>query len=169
MHFKKWDLTHWGRVMHTCISNLTRLVAWLAPSHYLNQCRNIVNSNHANKFSEILSKIHTFSFKKMHLNSSSAKWRPFGLGLNVLTLPADGQMKSQTCWIQNMPPFKWREHPFTYIFWLDISFCHQQIRGYVRDGKRPSLKRYCWILISIKVCPSVLISFARIWPISSPQ
>ena len=35
-------------------------------------------------FSEILIKILTFSFKKMHLNVSSVKWRPFCLGLNVL-------------------------------------------------------------------------------------
>ena len=36
-------------------------------------------------FSEILIEIDTFSFKKMHLKMSSAKWRPFCLGLNVLT------------------------------------------------------------------------------------
>ena len=36
-------------------------------------------------FSEILSEIYTFSFKKMHLKTSSAKWRPLCLGLNVLT------------------------------------------------------------------------------------
>ena len=36
-------------------------------------------------FSEILIGIQTFSFKKMHLKMSSAKWRPFFcLGLNVL-------------------------------------------------------------------------------------
>ena len=35
-------------------------------------------------FSETLFKIRKFSFKKMHLNMSSAKWRPFCLGLNVL-------------------------------------------------------------------------------------
>ena len=35
-------------------------------------------------FNEILIEIHTFSFKKMHLKMSSAKWRPFCLGLNVL-------------------------------------------------------------------------------------
>ena len=35
-------------------------------------------------FSEILSEIHAFSFKKMHLKMSSAKWRPFCIGLNVL-------------------------------------------------------------------------------------
>ena len=34
--------------------------------------------------SEILIKIHTFSFKKMHLKMSSVKWRRFCLGLNVL-------------------------------------------------------------------------------------
>ena len=36
-------------------------------------------------FSEISIAIETFSFKKMHLKMSSAKWRPFCLGLNVLT------------------------------------------------------------------------------------
>ena len=36
-------------------------------------------------FSEILIEIYTFSFKKMRLKGSSAKWRPFCLGLNVLT------------------------------------------------------------------------------------
>ena len=35
-------------------------------------------------FNEILIRIQTFSFKKMHLKISSAKWRPFCLGLNVL-------------------------------------------------------------------------------------
>ena len=36
------------------------------------------------KFSEILIKIHTFSFRKMHLIMLSGKWRPFCLCLNVL-------------------------------------------------------------------------------------
>ena len=36
-------------------------------------------------FSEILIGIHTFSFKKIYLKMSSAKWRPFCLSLNVLT------------------------------------------------------------------------------------
>ena len=35
-------------------------------------------------FNEILIEILTFSFKKMRLKVSSAKWRPFRLGLNVL-------------------------------------------------------------------------------------
>ena len=36
--------------------------------------------------SEILSESQTFSLKKMRLKISSAKWRPFCLGLNVLNI-----------------------------------------------------------------------------------
>ena len=39
-------------------------------------------------FSEILIGIQAFSFKKMHVKMSSAKWHPFCLGLNVLTSAA---------------------------------------------------------------------------------
>ena len=115
----------------------------MAPSHYLNQCWNIVNFSLRNKFqwnfnrnssifiqenafenvvcqmasilsrpqwvkhwfrkwliwtnagilliwligtnfNEMLTKIHTFSFKKMDLKMSSGKLRPLCLGLNVL-------------------------------------------------------------------------------------
>ena len=34
-------------------------------------------------FSEILIKIETFSFRKIHLKMSSGKWRPFCLSLSV--------------------------------------------------------------------------------------
>ena len=37
------------------------------------------------RFSEILIKINTFSFKKVHFKISSSKWQPFYLGHNVLT------------------------------------------------------------------------------------
>ena len=43
----------------------------------------------ATHFSEILIGIQTFSFKKMHLKMSSAKWRPFCPGVNVLTSVSD--------------------------------------------------------------------------------
>ena len=36
-------------------------------------------------FSEILIGIQTFSFKKLHMKMSSAKWRLFCLGLNELS------------------------------------------------------------------------------------
>ena len=40
-------LTHWGRVTHICVGNLT--ITWSAPSHYLNQCWDIVNWTLRNK------------------------------------------------------------------------------------------------------------------------
>ena len=40
-------------------------------------------------FTEIFIKIHTFLFNKMHLKMSSAKWRQFCLGLNVLINAVD--------------------------------------------------------------------------------
>ena len=56
------------------------------PGHKLNQCWNIVISDLGTHFSELPSKIHAFSFKKMHLKMSSAKWRQFCVGLSVLNL-----------------------------------------------------------------------------------
>ena len=41
--------------------------------------------NLGTNFSEILNEIHTFSFNKMYLKISSAKWGEIFLGLNVLT------------------------------------------------------------------------------------
>ena len=44
-------LTHWGRVTHMCLGNLTIIGSdnGLAPNHYLNQCWNIVNRTYRNK------------------------------------------------------------------------------------------------------------------------
>ena len=39
--------------------------------------------------SETSGEIHAFSFKKKHLKTSSAKWRPFCLGLNVMYATVD--------------------------------------------------------------------------------
>ena len=43
--------SHWGRVTHICVSNLTITGSGngLSPSHYLNQCWNIINWTFRNK------------------------------------------------------------------------------------------------------------------------
>ena len=84
------DPTHWGRVTHICVGKLTiiGLDNGLSPGRR----QAIIQTNAeilligplGTNFSEIVSEIQTFSFKKMHLILSSAKWRPFCLGLNVL-------------------------------------------------------------------------------------
>ena len=83
------SLTHWGRVTHKCVCNLTII----GPDNGLSPGRRqaIIWTNDGilligplgTKFSEILIGIQTFSFKKIHLKMLSAKWRPFCLGLNV--------------------------------------------------------------------------------------
>ena len=83
-------LTHWGRVTHICVSKLTIIVSdnGLSPGRrqaiiWTNDGILLIGPLGTN-FSEILIKIHTFSFKKMHFKMLSGRWQPFCLGLNVL-------------------------------------------------------------------------------------
>ena len=99
--FTKWRafcldlivLTHWGRVTHICVVKLTIIGSdnGLSPGRR----QTIIWTNAeilliwplGTNFIEILIGIQTFSFKKMHLKMSSAKLRPFCIGLNVLRVP----------------------------------------------------------------------------------
>ena len=76
-------------MMHICVSKLA-IIGWdngLSPSWH----QAIISTNTGISliwtlginFSEVLSEVHTFSCKKMHLNMSSAKWWPFCLGLSM--------------------------------------------------------------------------------------
>ena len=82
-------LIHWDRVTHIRLGKLTTM-GWangLSPGRR----QTIVSTNAGimlteplvTNFSEILSEIHAFSFRKMHSKMSSAKWRPFCLCLNA--------------------------------------------------------------------------------------
>ena len=84
-------LTHWGRVTHICVNKLTiigsdnglspdrrQAITWTSDGILL-------IGPIGTSFSETLSKIQTFSLKKMRFKVSSAKWRPFCLDLNVLS------------------------------------------------------------------------------------
>ena len=84
------SLTHWGRVTHMYIDKLTIIGSdnGLLPG----RCHAIIWTNDGislikplgTNFSEILSKVHTFSFMRMHMKMLSAKSWPFCLGRNVL-------------------------------------------------------------------------------------
>ena len=104
-------LTHWGRRTHICVAYLTIIGSdnGLSPSR-----RQVIIWTNAGillirpfgtYFSEILITIETFSFKKMHLKISSAKWRPFCLGFNVLKLVAiiPGLYENRTQSINYLP------------------------------------------------------------------
>ena len=83
-------LTHWGRVTHIYAIKLIIIGSCngLSPERrqaiiWTNAWILLIGTLGTN-FSQILSEIHTFSFKKMHLKMSSVKWRPFCFGLNGL-------------------------------------------------------------------------------------
>ena len=84
-------LTHWGRVTYICVGKLTIIASdnALSPGRrqavIWNNAGILLIRNLGTNFSEILGEIHSFSFSKMHLKMSSAKWRLFGLGLNEFT------------------------------------------------------------------------------------
>ena len=85
------ELTHWGRVTHICVSKLAIIGSdnGLSPGRrqaiiWTNAGILLIRPLETN-FIEILIRNQTFSFKKMYLKMSSAKWRLFYLGFNVLT------------------------------------------------------------------------------------
>ena len=89
--FWTMDLTHWGRVTHICVSDLTSISSDNGLS--LGRRQAIIRTNAGillirplgTNFSEFLVEILIFSFKKMRLKMSSAKRRPFCLGLDELS------------------------------------------------------------------------------------
>ena len=90
-HNMQWLLTHWGRMTHICVGNLTIIGSDNGLSSGRRQAiiwtnvRIFLIGPLGTYFNEILIEINIFSFKKMHLKTSSAKRRPFCLGLNVLS------------------------------------------------------------------------------------
>ena len=104
-------LTHWGGVTHICISKLTIIGSdnglspgWRQAIIWTNAPILLIPTLGID-FSEILSEIYTYSFKKMHLKNLSVKWQQFCLGLNVLTFRVQvrNRYRSQTyhycvCW-----------------------------------------------------------------------
>ena len=83
-------LNHWGRVTHIGVSELITIGSdnGLSPGRrqaiiWTNDGVLLIRTLGTN-FSEILSKIHSFSLQKMHWKMSSAKWRLSRLGLNEL-------------------------------------------------------------------------------------
>ena len=86
-----FELTHWGRVTHICVGKQTIIGSdnGLSPGRRQAIIWTIAGilliGPSGTTFSEISIKILTFSFANMRLKVSSAKWRPFCLGLNVLS------------------------------------------------------------------------------------
>ena len=155
--------THWGRLTHICIGNLTII----GPDNGLSPGRRqaIIWTNAGilligpwgTNFSEILIGIHAFSLKKIHLKMSSAKWRSFCLGLNVLSEAQSTSMyvefaiytfkitvtSSRGQWVNT--------NPYQCALWYHINTLslRQNGRYFVDDISKAFswMKKYIWISI----------------------
>ena len=98
-------LTHWGRVAHICVGNLTIIGSDTGLSPGQRQAITWTNVGMlpigplGTNFNEMLIEIRAFSFKKIHLKMSSGKWRPFFLGLNVLSSCLEYKMFFHCRWV----------------------------------------------------------------------
>ena len=101
-------LTHWGRVTHICIGNLTIIVSdnGLSPGRrqaiFWTIAGILLILTLGTNSSGIVGEIHSFIFSKMHLKMLSARWRLFGLSLNVLKINL-----SWSNWLNNAYIRKW--------------------------------------------------------------
>ena len=113
-------VNHWGRVTHICVSKLTIIGSdnGLSPGRrqaiiWTNAGILLIGPLRTN-FNETSIEIHTFSFKKIYLQLSSAKWRPFCPGLNVLRYQL--HLPSLRQWVNSLAPGRFESN-----FWWEIS------------------------------------------------
>ena len=92
------------------------LVTWLAPSHYLNQCWIVVNWTLRNKFQWNLNQNSNIFIQENVFEMSSAKRRPFCLGLNVFIKGA-----YSSSW---QAEYFWKRHMNFTICLFDFKFNH---------------------------------------------
>ena len=89
-YFLPSRLTHWGRVKHICVDNLTtigsddglspgrhQVIIWTSAGILLMEPLG-TNSN------EIVIRVHTFSFQNIHLKYAKCRLFPFCRGINAL-------------------------------------------------------------------------------------
>ena len=134
-------LTHWVRVTHICVGKPTIIGSdnGLSPDRrqaiiWTNDGILLIAPLGTN-FSEIVTGIQAFSFKRMHLKMSSAKLRPFCHGLNVLrNPPATSKLPSQRVSnTQNISSRTWAFKPLISQWLYDNSW---HILGRLVSGLR---------------------------------
>ena len=131
------NLSSWGRETHICVGKLTIIASdnGLSPGRrqaiiWTNAGILLIGPLGTN-FNEILIAIHTFSFKKMHLKMSSAKWRPFCLGLNELMCLGASLVRRSWYWFC----YKWGNRQTSMNNWecltnWSLSFKHFNFYGH---------------------------------------
>ena len=139
------ELTHWGRVTHIGIGkqNIIGSDNGLSPRRrqaiiWTNAGILLIRPLGTN-CSEILFRNQTFSFKKMHLKMSSAKWWPFCLGLNEL-INGTQRIVSTSVKIHMLSLTHWGRVRHIYISELTVIGSD--------NGLVPSRLKQCWIIVN---------------------
>ena len=123
-------LTHWDRVTHICVNKLTIIGSdnSLSPGRrqaiiWTNAGILLIWTLETN-FSDILSKFHTFSFKKIHLKISSTTLQQFCLGLTWTSRIELTAQQTSPVWIilPHKDPIYHQEciiwfYSYQYYFW----------------------------------------------------
>ena len=150
------DLTHWGRVMHICISKITIIGSdnGLSPDRrqaiiWTNAGLLLIGPLGTN-FNEILIEILTFAFKKMRLKVSSAKRRPFCLGFNVLN-----EQRLSNVTNAHMRSCQ-HEQCAIYYHWFVDSFIGIQFTGSKHWRCRYTYVNYCSIVCHLEQSSRVI-------------
>ena len=135
------QLIHWGQATHIWVSKLTIIGSdnGLSPDRH----QAIIWTNTGllligplgTNFSEILIAILTFSFKKMRLKVSSAKRRPFCLGLNVLK---NNRMMTvqefESSYLQHSPRKTQFSPPYSHEYHKIILPCKHNMNHHIQDA-----------------------------------
>ena len=126
------------------------------------------------KFSEMLIEIHTFSFKKIHLKMSSGKWRPFCLGLNVLSR---GLLDTQHLTAWNTPRCEQNGCQFAGGIFICISLNENYcilisislkfVQGYPTDINSTLVQVMAWCQTGTKPLPEPMLT--NILDVTRPQ
>ena len=198
--FSDWFicLTHWGQVTHICVGNLPSIGSYNGLSPDRRQACIWTNAGIlligpcGKKFSEILFKIITFSFKKTRSKVPSGKRRPSCLGLNELTsnkvtpllrrLGYSGRIRSIIWLLMSFFPAS-RDHQYSenclckILMHLAIRLknvnllCHRSI-----DGSWPQFRRrellWClnqWTYTSSSLTSKVILRAARERPVGQGE
>ena len=145
------ELTHWGRMTHICVSRLTITGSdnGLSPGRrqaiiWTNAGILLIGPLWTN-FSENLIEILTFSYTKMRLKVSSAKWRPFGLGLDELS-------QVTTIHLKIGHPYLWLDNLQTSYRGVTTRQSSRMIAVPAMTAERHALRHFCQS--TLRWCPT---------------
>ena len=109
-------------------------------------------------FNDILIWIQTFSFKRMHLKVSYAKWRPFCLGLNVLKIGHWDSSHSIGCQVDMPYWIWWITHKLTRLFWYICLLTYHSMSSWLGHGGWELLLPITVCGIGLWVCVILLLN-----------